>query len=139
MARPRTSSKRQPNYGRRGNGRALALGVVLFLLALTLAPPTQRYFAQRAQISALQAQVTSSSQALKQAAADLQKWQDPQYVKSQARERLHFILPGERQYIVTTPSEATNPQATTAVSKDLPAGLPWYKRLISSITETGPK
>ena len=117
----------------------MALGVVLFLLDLTLAPPTQRYFAQRAQISALQAQVASNTEALKQAAADLQKWKDPQYVKSQARERLHFILPGERQYIVTTPTDSTNPQATTAVSKDLPAGLPWYKRLISSITETGPK
>lgn len=119
-----------------GSGRALALGVVLFLLALTLAPPTQRYFAQRSQISALRAQVNASSQALTEAARELQLWRDPEYIKSQARERLHFILPGERQYIVTDSTNSPATQPTTAVAKDLPSGLPWYDRLISSITET---
>jgi cell division protein FtsB len=122
-----------------GSGRALALGVVLFLLALTLAPPTQRYFVQRAEISALHAQISSNTQALAEAAHELQLWRDPEYVKSQARERLHFVLPGERQYIVTDSSTPAPSQPTTAVAKDLPRGLPWYSRLISSITETGAK
>jgi len=122
-----------------GSGRALALGVVLFLLALMLAPPTQRYFAQRAQIGAFSAQVSANSQALTQAAHELRLWRDPEYIKSQARERLHFILPGERSYIVTDPTAPTATQPTTAVAKDLPSGLPWYNRLISSITETGAK
>jgi len=122
-----------------GSGRALALGVVLFLMAITLAPPTQRYFAQRSQISALRAQVNANSQALKDAAHQLQLWRDPQYVKSQARERLHFILPGQRSYIVTDPNAPASTVPTTAVTTDLPAGLPWYDRLISSITETGAK
>jgi cell division protein FtsB len=133
MARPGGRSRR------RGSGRALALGVVLFLLALTLAPPTQRYFAQRSQLSALSAQVNANTQALKDAVHQLQLWRDPEYVKSQARERLQFILPGERSYIVTDPNEPTVMVPTTAVAKDLPTGLPWYRRLISSITETGAK
>ena len=33
--------------------RLLILFLVLFIVAVTLAPPTQQYFAQRAQISAL--------------------------------------------------------------------------------------
>ena len=134
MARAGRGSSRK-----NGSGRPLALGIVLFLLALTLAPPTQRYFAQRSQISALRAQVNADSQALTDAARELQLWRDPEYIKSQARERLHFILPGERQYIVT---DSTNPSATpptTAVAKDLPSGLPWYNRLISSITQVGSK
>ncbi len=35
--------------------RLLILFIVLFAVAVTLAPPTQHYFAQRAQISSLQA------------------------------------------------------------------------------------
>jgi cell division protein FtsB len=121
------------------SGRVLALGVVLFVVAITLAPPAQRYFAQRAQIGALSAQVHANDQALTDAARQLQLWRDPAYIKSQARERLHFILPGERSYIVTDPTAPTAIQPVTAIAKNLPVGLPWYNRLISSITETGVK
>ena len=47
-----------------GSGRALTLGIILFILAFTLAPPTQRYFAQRAQISAVKAQLHAGDVAL---------------------------------------------------------------------------
>ncbi len=123
---------------KKGSGRSMTLAIVLFLLSWMLAPPTQRYFAQRAQINAVKAEVSASNQALTEAARQLELWKDPEYIKTQARERLHFILPGERQYIVT---DSTEPQVmmTTAVAKDLPSGLPWYNRLIASITEVGAK
>ena len=116
----------------------MTLALVLFLLAWTLAPPTQRYFAQRAQINAVRAQVSANNQALADAAKQLELWKDPDYIKTQARERLLFVLPGERQYIVTdVPNTQVAP--TTAVAKDLPSGVPWYNRLIASITEVGAK
>lgn len=117
----------------------MTFALVLFVLAWTLAPPAQRYFAQKAQINSVLAQVASNNQALADAAKELEKWRDPEYIKTQARERLHFILPGERQYIVTDPTEPTSEAPTTAVAKDIPRGLPWYNRLIASITETGVK
>lgn len=116
----------------------MTLALVLFLLTWMLAPPTQRYFAQRAQINAVKAEVASNNQALADAARQLELWKNPDYIKTQARERLHFVLPGERQYIVTDPTETT-PAPTTAVAKDLPSGVPWYNRLIASITEVGAK
>jgi hypothetical protein len=85
----------------------------------------------------LRAQVDASDAAVADATRQLQLWRDPASVKSQARERLHFIMPGERQYIVTDSSQSTATTQTTAIAKDLPNGLPWYERLISSITETG--
>lgn len=124
---------------RRASGRGMTLAVLLFILAWTLAPPAQRYFAQRAQINSVRAQVSSNNQALADAARELEKWRDPEYIKTQARERLHFILPGERQYIVTDSTEPTTSAPTTAVAKDIPNGLPWYNKLIASITETGGK
>lgn len=116
----------------------MTLILVLFLLSWMLAPPSQRYFAQRAQINAVKAQVAANDQALADAARQLELWKDPDYIKTQARERLHFVLPGERQYIVTDSTD-TQVAPTTAVAKDIPSGLPWYNRLISSITEVGSK
>ena len=124
---------------RRTSGRALALSVVLFFLALTLAPPIKHYFTQRAQISALNAQLVSDNTALANARKELLLWQDPQYVKSQARERLHFVLPGERQYIVTEGTATTDVVTTTKVASALVDGQPWYTRLIASISESGDK
>ncbi|CAB4771975.1 unannotated protein [freshwater metagenome] len=134
---PRQSrySRTRNNSRSRGSGRALTLGIILFILAFTLAPPTQRYFAQRAQISAVKAQLHAGDIALADAKRELERWRDPSYIKSQARERLHFVMPGERQYIVTDSTQATQEAPATAVSKDLPSGLPWYNRVISSITE----
>jgi cell division protein FtsB len=115
----------------------MTLALVLFILAWTLAPPAQRFFVQRAQISAIRAQVSANNQALVDAARELEMWRDPEYIKSQARERLHFVLPGEREYIVTDGTQTAVQDPTTAVAKDIPSGLPWYNRLIASITETG--
>lgn len=52
----------------------------------------QRYFSQRAQISAVEAQIDASKERLQNAEAELARWRDPAYVKSQARDRLHFVL-----------------------------------------------
>jgi hypothetical protein len=73
---------------------------------------------------------------LDDAAAELAKWNDPEYVASQARARLHFVFPGERQYIIIGNGEITEGEQETKVSEQLPIGLPWYSRLISSITST---
>ena len=135
MARRRQLSFRR----RRSSGRALALSFILFFLALTLAPPIKHYFTQRAQISALNAQLVSDNKALDDARKELSLWQDPEYIKSQARERLHFVLPGERQYIVTGTDRNTENEPTTKISSALVDGQPWYTRLIASISESGEK
>jgi hypothetical protein len=108
------------------------------MLALFLAPPIKNYFVQRAQISSLQSQLKSGHAALDAARKELTLWQDPNYIKSQARERLHFVMPGERQYIVTgTDGTTTDATTQTDVVSNLPEGQPWYTRMIASITEAG--
>ncbi len=118
------------------SNRALIVGIILFALAVTLAPPIQHYFTQRAQINSLQTQLSDNQKMLDAAAAELAKWNDPEYVASQARVRLHFIFPGERAYIIIGNGEITDGEQETKVSEQLPIGLPWYSRLISSITST---
>jgi hypothetical protein len=85
----------------------------------------------------LKAQLSADNSALQKAREELLLWQDPEYVKSQARERLHFVLPGERQYIVTEGETTGNQESTTKIASSLADGQPWYSRLIASISETG--
>jgi cell division protein FtsB len=148
MVRRSPSRKRSKRYRSRnlnfnrnqGSGRIFAVAAIFFLLALFVAPPFTSYFVQRAQINALQSQLDSDRSALAAARRELLLWQDPEYVKSQARERLHFVMPGERQYIVTGDDGTDNSaDITKEVVKDLPEGQPWYMRMIASITEAGKK
>ena len=120
------------------SGRNLAVATVLFVVAITLAPPLQRYFAQRAQINALRVQLHDSQATLEAATNDLARWNDPAYVASQARSRLHYVFPGEHQYIVigATTSASSSSQAAGKISTDIPSGLAWYSKVISSITTT---
>lgn len=125
---------------RRGiSARALILSIVLFAIAITLAPPTQHYFAQRAQISSLEANVEANRKKLLEARAELERWRDPDYVRSQARQRLHFVLPGERQYLIlgVTPSVSSGTTSAAAINEEFPIGAPWYSRIVSSITSVG--
>jgi cell division protein FtsB len=127
----------QSSLKKRGlSNRALIAGIVLFAVAVTLAPPLQHYFTQKAQINSLQNQLTDNQAMLEKAAKELQLWDDPEYIASQARARLHFVFPGERQYIVVGNEEITNDNLEPKVSELLPVGIPWYSRLISSITST---
>jgi len=127
----------QSSLKKRGlSNRALIAGIVLFAVAVTLAPPLQHYFTQKAQINSLQNQLADNQAMLEKAAKELQLWDDPEYIASQARARLHFVFPGERQYIVVGNEEITNDNLEPKVSELLPVGIPWYSRLISSITST---
>jgi cell division protein FtsB len=128
----------QSGLKKRGlSNRALIVGIVLFALAVTLAPPIQHYFTQKAQINSLRTQLADNKAMLEKAAAELSNWNDEEYVASQARARLHFVFPGERQYIVAgTDIDKSQPQTTNVVSQ-LPEGAPWYTRLIASVTESG--
>ena len=131
---------RRSSYRRKRIDRASRFLLVtgLFLLVIVLiGSPLQNYFAQRAQINALTAQVKANQTALEEARRELELWNDPNYIKSQARTRLHFVLPGERQYILTNPVTLEGEDSSNKVANNVPAGVPWYSRLIATITESG--
>ena len=138
-ARGKSYRSRSLNFNRnQGSGRTFAIAAIFFALALFLAPPIKNYFTQRAQISALESQLASDYSALDAARKELMLWQDPNYIKSQARERLHFVMPGERQYIVTGGDESEDSTNNgISVVENLPEGQPWFTRMIASVTEAG--
>jgi cell division protein FtsB len=109
------------------------LAVAVCAVVLTLAVPFQQYIAQRAQLTELAAQQRAERArvaALEQAQA---RWSDPAYVRQQARERLHFVKPGETAYVIVdpTPAPALTPPAA---AKPVQAQGPWYSKLWSTVT-----
>lgn len=130
----------QPTNSGGVSTRWLILATTVFFVAVTLAPPLQRYFAQRAQIDALSEQVQQSNAQLKDAQKQLNDLNDPTYIASQARSRLHYIFPGERQYIVIglTKEKSKKSLPAASITSEIPTNQPWFERFISTLTSTTP-
>jgi cell division protein FtsB len=117
----------------------LAFATVLLILAITLAPPLHSYFTQQAQINAYRSQLAASQATLQQAEKELTQWSDPTYVASQARIRLHYVFPGEREYVVLSNSNPTAAQSVPVAPIEglAPSNVPWYSRVLNTITSAG--
>jgi cell division protein FtsB len=116
-------------------GRAVLLGGLVLLLALTLAGPIRQYLAGRAELVRLAAE----GRQLDQQAADLQKELERQsvsaYAERQARERLTYVLPGDRLVIVADGSSVEGDAGTIPATDPGSNSLPWYQGLLQSVTD----
>jgi cell division protein FtsB len=123
---------------RRANltARAAILAVALASVALALALPFKIWVAQRGQIHALQSQTKAQQRHVVQLRQQEQRWNDPAYIKQQARLRLHYAMPGETTYVVLgKPKAHRHHPAATTTSPTLTG--PWYSRLWESVQAAG--
>jgi cell division protein FtsB len=118
--------------------RAAILGVVLFVLALALTVPLRQYVAQRGRVARLRAAEAAQQRRVDALEARKQRLQDPAYVEQLARERLHFVRPGEVPYILLTPTPTPVPvkPGTPGVTKVGGTG-PWFSRLWGTVETAG--
>ena len=127
---------RAPSQARRRplfTGRAALLCGLVLLLALTLAGPVRQYLAGRAELVRLAAEGRELDQRVEELQAQLGRQADPVYAERQARERLTYVLPGDR-LIVVVDGEAVEGDAGTladAATADEPP--PWYEGLLESV------
>ncbi|WP_051838198.1 FtsB family cell division protein [Streptomyces sp. NRRL WC-3742] len=124
----------------RFTSRATVLVLVLCSLVAILAYPTRQFISQRAEISAQRAKADHARQQVEQLRRDKARWQDPEYVKAQARARLHFAVPGETPYIAVDPAgrDGAQPSAPARPSGGTAAGpvkaaKPWYAGIWDSV------
>ena len=74
--------------------------VMIVVGVVTVAPNVQTFFSYRQQIADMQAQVDAEKKELADMIVERKRWDDPVYVRSQARQRLYYVLPGEVSYLV---------------------------------------
>ena len=82
------------------NARTATLLVMIVIGVFTLAPSVQNWFSYQQKIADMRTQVQQTKDALAQMKTDLKRWDDPVYVRTQARQRLYYVLPGEISYLV---------------------------------------
>jgi cell division protein FtsB len=125
------SGRRRPLF----TGRAVLLGALVLLLALTLAGPVRQYLAGRASLVQLAAERTRLEQRAQTLQDQLDRQSDPAYTERQARERLTYVLPGDRLVVVvdgrTVSGDAGTLPTDAGSSAERP---PWYEGLMDSLS-----
>ncbi|MEK0155451.1 septum formation initiator family protein [Arthrobacter oryzae] len=117
------------------SGRMLALAVVMIAITIMLAPTVKIFIDKRAEIAALEADIAARQAEQDGLKLQVSRWQDPNYVKQQARDRINMVMPGETGYWVfgsDLPAGTASGQAGTGSAED-PANLPWVDSLWESI------
>jgi cell division protein FtsB len=118
-------------------GRAAVLAVVLLGLLLSVAYPLQDYLRQRSDIAALRHQRDQVAQSVSDLQKQSARWDDPAYVKQQAKQRLFFVTPGERTYVVIGAPGTAAPTDQPRSASDANGGGTWYQRLWSTVGSAG--
>lgn len=126
------SRPHKPSRGRL-TGRAGVLALALCAVMVTVAYPLRQYLAQRSQINGVEQQNSVIQRQVTALQNELAKWSDPAYVAIQARQRLHYVRPGETGFLVPNPNPGNEP-----LGMPTPTQQTWYDRLWSTVKSPSP-
>jgi cell division protein FtsB len=96
----------------------MVLVLVLSVLTISYASSLKAYFQQHSQIEQLRSQIADSQTSINHLEDEKARWQDPAYVRQQARARFGYLLPGQTSYVVI--GEDGKPLAAQATLGDDP-------------------
>ncbi|AYG02626.1 FtsB family cell division protein [Gryllotalpicola protaetiae] len=109
---------------------------VIVLAVLVLAPTIRMYTQQQQQISKLQASNDEQKARIGKLDTQIKDWDDPDYIKAQARDRLLYVMPGETSYLIIDdlpPAPASAPKKVS--TKVQQQGGDWSSTLLRSMLE----
>jgi len=119
---------------RRATGRATILFAVLIALALAYTYPVRVYLSQQSDIARMEAAQAAQNRQIEELSQQAALWQDPEYVRSRARERFYMRYPGETLLVVLwDPDGAARESGAATEGAAPPAPEPWHATLWSSI------
>jgi cell division protein FtsB len=116
--------------------RAIALSVVLLILTISYATSLRIYFSQAHEISTTKAEIAERQQRILQLQGELARWDDEGYVRSQARERLGWVVPGETGFTVVDAEGRPlggGAEIKAESTSDEPAQDTWWSKLWGSV------
>jgi cell division protein FtsB len=115
-------------------GRAVVLILVAAALVMSLAFPIREYLAQRAAIAAAEQRAAMLADRVEGLEGQVDRWRDDDFVEQQARERLHYVMPGETGLVLLSPEDvedARKPEIRTTVEPE----VAWFDTLWGSVQE----
>lgn len=119
----------------------LIVFVLVVAVSFVLVTPTLRHFLRQQEIErSLNDEVAAVQARTAELERELARWEDPDFVRSQARDRLGYVMPGEQPYIVVDPEAVIGEEAQQAYEEEMgwaqPVG-PWYLEVWDSIVVAG--
>lgn len=131
--RPTSNATAAAQVGPRSllTSRAILLGLVLLVIVGTSAIPIKQLLEQRDRIAQLQSELAANRATVAKLTADVERWNDPAYVKAQVRTHLHWVMPGEIGFFITSSDDipAVEQFVVTPTSKS----EVWYSVLWKSV------
>ena len=121
-------------------GRAAILVLVLAVLTVSYASSMRAFLQQRSHINALKAQIAEREASIDALETEKRRWDDPAYVEQQARQRLGYVMPGERTYLVLDENgQPLQPEASLADPDEVITTTPtaWYDDAWASVELAG--
>jgi cell division protein FtsB len=137
-----------PVPARSFSGRLLVIGLAMAAITVVLAPNVHTFMEQRSEITALQQDIAQQTAQQAGFKAELARWDDPAYVKQQARDRVSMLMPGETGYWVygangsvdtgdsSDAAKAAASAATSAKNATVVTEEPWVDSLFSAIEKS---
>ncbi len=137
-APPRTTTSETPSA--RGRQTALTARAAVLVLAIAsvmvaVALPLKIWLGQRSDIASLVSQTQQAQAQLGRLNAQDRRWQNPAYIESQARKRLHYTMPGRTSRVVLGKTNTSrHPAAGHGV---VVSTVPWYSQFWKSVETAG--
>lgn len=116
----------------------IMLGLVV-LAVFVLVPSVGTYVDQRQRIAELERSVRASTEQIAALEKQRDQWTDPDYITSQARERLYYVYPGEVVYLVDNdlPAGASAPERPPVSAEVSETEVEWSSQLLRSVVSSG--
>ena len=118
----------------------MVLVLVLSVLTISYASSLKAYFQQHSQIQQLRGQIAASESSIARLQSEKARWNDPAYVREQARARFGYLMPGQTSYVVIGDNgKPLAAQATLADPRTSDAVTPtaWWTREWRSVQLAG--
>ncbi|MCQ2001660.1 FtsB family cell division protein [Arthrobacter zhaoxinii] len=129
-----TPDELRPVPAKAFSGRLLVLAMVMVAITVLLAPSVRTYLQQRSDIAVAKAEIAEAEATQAELEVQLGRWEDPAYIKQQARDRIFLVMPGEKRYLVK--GENGVEEAEQLAAEEEPEDLRWVDSLWDSVKKS---
>lgn len=118
------------------SGRLIVMTLVALVVVSFLVPTVRTFLQQRAEIAELEAGISEEQQRQDELESEVSRWDDPEFVRQQARERINLVMPGERQYHVIGDLTGEDDTPENQEDSEVRTDLPWAEALWDSLVRS---
>lgn len=127
---------RRPS-GTRFTARALILLAVVVLLVASYTATLHAWWQQRSEIAALERANRQAERDIDTLHEEIERWDDPAFIRQQARDRFGWVMPGEVGYRVIGVDGQLQGEVGRLDEPPSQAGQAWYGKLWGSVELAG--